>query len=744
MATKSFSGNMTSATSLNNSPSCSLSGGYGVITGIVNSVYASLTFSTNAYSNTYSVTATVYYNGGSFSTTQSVKMDSKNYTSGTFNFWFNAYLTAEQADSIYSVQCSCSTNGSKIFLKNAQSVTVDYTVPSNAGAPTSVSIASAVTGSSTTLSWSGASSGSSNYITGYIIQYADSSDGSYYGNWIDYTSVQSSYTYGSTSVSMPALGRYRKFRVQTIGSAGYSYYSGYTESGSTYHAYTPNAPANLTPTAGAYQTLSSISWDAVSCTDAIAHYQYQISTNNGSSWGSTTNATSTSVNFSSTFAALSTSARVKYRVCAVTNKGVSSSYATSGTFYRITAPTAPTTFTASPTSYESGNITIAWSGVTDEDANITDYAIQYATSENNASWSDWTDLKTVQSSAFSGSTTDAPDMPRGTYRKYRIRAHDTHDLYSAWEETTSVYRALSATVPGNIYPMDGWFETAPTLSWSASTAPDGNLAGYQYQISADGGTSWGTEYTTTALSAECEGFSSAARGTLFQFRVRAYTTTGATSDWAVSADFGKNTLPSKPTTLAPLSEKTVYGTGVWFILSCAAKSNGIAQVLQHKTGTGEWKTEKESTVGAFVAAVRVTTSGAHAFRLVDDVGAESATSSVSITITPQPFTDASIVSGTTRVKAVHVVELRIMINLYRAAYGLSTKVWHEGVLANTTSLRGFNDHIVELRAAVNETIQLLNTLSGQALIPVPSWCGLLPNAPSAAAITELRSNIRKL
>lgn len=742
MATKSYSGSMAGATGLNTNPICSLSGS-GSVSGIVNSIVASLNFSTNAYANTYPVTASLFFSGGSVSSSQNIKMDGANYTNATYAFWFPT-LTAEQADSIYQVQVSCSSNSSKIFLKGAQSATVDYTVPSAVGAPSSVHLGSAATTTANnTLYWSGAYSGNANNITGYIIQYADSSDGNYFGSWTDYTTVSSNSTSGSCSASMPSTGYYRKFRVMTLGSAGSSYYSGYTESASTYRAYMPSAPANLLPEAGVYLTLSTISWDAVTCTDPVSGYQYQISRNGGSTWESEINITSRSVNFASIFSAAATSVRFRFHVRAYTNKGVYSAYATSGVFYRISKPTAPTVFTATPANYESGKITLAWSGVTDEDTNIVGYQLEFATSANNASWSDWAELGNVISSAFSGSTTDEPDMTRGNYRKYRIRAYDTNELYSDWKESASVYRPLSATIPGSLSPVGGYYETAPMLSWSASTAPDGNLAGYQVQISTDGGQRWGPSAITQELSSPCTGFDAAARGTMFAFRVCAFTTTGATSDWAVSQTFGKNTLPETPEIVEPFGSPTVYGTGAWIVLSCAAKSNMIPQTLEHKLDSGAWETVQPSTVGAFIVAYRATASGTHYFKLTDAAGASDESAFVVLTISTRAFTD-TITGGTTSVKAVHLNELREITDAYRLAYGLAAYIWDQSIEAGTTSLRQYNAHIAELRDAVNQTINQLNMLSSRVIVPVPLWSALPLNVLRADAINELRTNIRKL
>lgn len=149
-------------------------------------------------------------------------------------------------------------------------------------------------------------------------------------------------------------------------------------------------------------------------------------------------------------------------------------------------------------------------------------------------------------------------------------------------------------------------------------------------------------------------------------------------------------------------------------------------------------------MGAFIVAYRATVSGTHYFKLTDAAGASDESASVELTISTRTFTDSTIEAGTTPVKAAHIVELREITNAYRVAYGLDATAWDQSVEAGTTSLRQFNAHIIELRIAVLEAISQLNALSGNVIVPVPSWCALRLNEPRADAITELRTNICKL
>ena len=218
MAKNVYSGSISEATGLNTRPTVELSG-YGTAEGLIVSVIARLTFTTTAYSNTYPVTVTLYYEGGSKSVTQSVKMHSENYTGGEYEFLFEG-LTAEQANTISSVEVSCSSNSNKIFLRGsgvAQTVTVEYLVLTACTPPTTVAVErdSVAPGGKVTLSWSGAEAGDNNPITGYQIYRATSPEGTF----SLLTAVGSTATSGSATVAAPTTnGAAYYYKVQTVGT----------------------------------------------------------------------------------------------------------------------------------------------------------------------------------------------------------------------------------------------------------------------------------------------------------------------------------------------------------------------------------------------------------------------------------------------------------------------------------------------------------------------------------------------
>lgn len=135
------------------------------------------------------------------------------------------------------------------------------------GAPTSCSVSPTVGEGNVTLSWSGASAGTNNGITGYEIQYSDSTNNSTWGSWTALTTVSSTAASGSVSVSPPATrGNYRRFQVRTQGSAGASYYSSWKISDNSVRKNTPPQPATTLTASPAVYSIEpvSITWSGAS------------------------------------------------------------------------------------------------------------------------------------------------------------------------------------------------------------------------------------------------------------------------------------------------------------------------------------------------------------------------------------------------------------------------------------------------------------------------------------------------
>lgn len=91
------------------------------------------------------------------------------------------------------------------------------------GAPTTCSLNKMLSsGDNVVLSWSGATAGTANAVTGYEIQRAESTNGNAWGAWAALTVT----TATSLSVAPPSTyGNYYRYRVRTRGAAGSAYYS---------------------------------------------------------------------------------------------------------------------------------------------------------------------------------------------------------------------------------------------------------------------------------------------------------------------------------------------------------------------------------------------------------------------------------------------------------------------------------------------------------------------------------------
>lgn len=91
----------------------------------------------------------------------------------------------------------------------------------------------------------------------------------------------------------------------------------------------------------------------------------------------------------------------------------------------------------------SDDVTLSWSGANAGIQNaIKAYEIQYRDSSNGSSWGSWTALKTVTSTATSGSTSVSPPSTAGYYRQFRVRVQGAagSSYYSEWKTSSNMVR----------------------------------------------------------------------------------------------------------------------------------------------------------------------------------------------------------------------------------------------------------------------------------------------------------------
>lgn len=103
---------------------------------------------------------------------------------------------------------------------------------------------------------------------------------------------------------------------------------------------------------------------------------------------------------------------------------------------------------------------------------------------------------------------------------------------------------------------------------------------------------------------------------------------------------------------------------------------------------------------------------------------------------PVAFTDDPLVVGSTRLKGVHITEMRDAINIVRVRYGLTSAAWTDTITAQTTAPKAV--HLTEMRTA----LAAVYTTRG---VTPPTYTNATITARStpirAVDVTELRSAI---
>lgn len=335
-----------------------------------------------------------------------------------------------------------------------------------------------------TLTWSGASSGTSP-IKGYQIASRTSTDNVTWGTWNVLTMLILAASGGSYNPNVSRVpGTYTQFGIWTIDT--FDVYSVEKVSNSIYCNITAcGAPTACSVSATLAEGNIALSWSGASdgAGNAITSYEIQYSDSvDNSNWGAWT--ALTTVNTSATSSILSVSpptVRGNYRRFQVRTRGTAGeSYysdwtVSSSTVRRNTLPIPPTTFTATPPIYEVRKITISWSGTIPGTSAIKQYVIQQATSIDGVNWSAYEALTTVVSSATSGTLEANGSQIAGMYTRYRISVTDTLDAVSAYVVSGTVKKNSPPAAPTIFCPMSGRFtyNATPRFMITTGIEPDG-------------------------------------------------------------------------------------------------------------------------------------------------------------------------------------------------------------------------------------------------------------------------------
>ena len=205
--------------------------------------------------------------------------------------------------------------------------------------------------------------------------------------------------------------------------------------------------------------------------------------------------------------------------------------------YPNQAPNAPSSITVPDTIRGGEDTSIIWSAAIDPDGNFDGYIVERSYN-GDTSW-----MQIYQGRSTSTTTT----IPFGTETvMFRVCAYDTYGEKSSW--TTSPNRVVinnhAPTAPPSIsVPLSPSGGDKLTITWTASTDADNNLAGYALERQWDGAGSFEQIFKGNALSYQ-DTIPKGERTSVI-YRVRAYDTLDAYSTYttAPSRTIDNNTAP---------------------------------------------------------------------------------------------------------------------------------------------------------------------------------------------------------
>jgi hypothetical protein len=417
-----------------------------------------------------------------------------------------------------------------------------------------------------------------------------------------------------------------------------------------------------------------------------------------------------------------------------------------------TAPGAPTTAYLSASVAET-DPTLHWSGASHGvNNNIFGYEIQYADSADGSTWGAWTYLKSVNNPSLSGSTTVALPATRGYYRKYRIKSLGEWEIDSGWKEAGHVRKNSAPSAPANVTASPNPYESGGiTVTFTGATDADNNIVSHEVQraSSADNVTFGGwTNVNAGAAGSSLTDSPTITRGQYVKYRARAKDAFGVTGNWKESNVVRRNSAPAAPTINYPGNGKTTYNSRPRLLVTVGNDADNQNQTISASGYTASTPGAQQAGKKLVLRRTNSASAGIVSASVIstDSLGASSDAANKSLTYTNPVFTD-NLYAGTTTIKAVHINELRTMVNTIRDYYGLPAYSWSETIEAGTTPLSNWASHIAELRAAIDDVVSFVNSWDSTATankITLPTRIPLTGNKPRADVITQLRAEIALL
>ncbi len=346
----------------------------------------------------------------------------------------------------------------------------------------------------------------------------------------------------------------------------------------------------------------------------------------------------------------------------------------------------------------------------------------------------------------------------GNTWKFLVRGYDSFGIRGSWSaETALLTIGAEPSMPRTVLYDGGtesYFESPVRVSWSAPLNTYGLDYTYEVRIGEWNGSSYDygsaiSTGTTAYYDLVLTGYS---RGDRLYVQVRATNEVGD-SDWKGNeVDIFYNQIPAQPTLIFPKANTTIYNLTprIGFTYGIDADGQAVLGTVEidsvDKDATTDYWSNKGSKTTAASSLVQGWTLAAGEYTadyLSNDGLIDNTEQSVTFNVAEPSWTDSTLVSGSTPIKAVHITELRDVIDDIYDYYGLTNPTWTDTLTSGTTPIMAV--HLTEMRNAIEAVRTYVNGFdSGTSKdIAAFSWTDstLTNKRIKAVHIQELRNAV---
>lgn len=324
----------------------------------------------------------------------------------------------------------------------------------------------------------------------------------------------------------------------------------------------------------------------------------------------------------------------------------------------------------------------------------------------------------------------------------------------------------AAVAPTSLELTGAVVEYPPMLRWSGAKGGTNNdLIGYEIQVSDSyDGNAFGpwqalTIINTTETSGSQQIPLPAIRGMYRWVRIRTRGAAGYHSAWVDTIPFKRNSLPNVPIFSYPQHNMYSFNPNPRLLITMGNEPDDQLMTLEQITNFPPFKI---SSPGPYQSGRRIMIqrddAGQYssegeviiAVAALDEMGLSSGmtTRKLSVIRLMQMIGIDKFESGKTRVAALHITRIRDAIQALRSSYGIETTSWESGdVVAGTTPLSKWRDHILEIRTVIDLIIQRINTWDETAvdcLVEQPEWIPITGTQPRADVMQQICDVIMSL